>query len=217
MTDSTIVRLSQLDQCKRLEAVDLFVDSFQNVFTFTKSKLDLVKLISASFCNSSIYVYLAENQVAGILGLGTNTQRALHFDKKLCQTIFGDIKGRIIYGILHRIAEIPAVKNDTDLYIDYLATDSKLRNRGVATKLLDFAGELPLFEECYIEVLSKNVAALKLYKKLGFAVHKRSFNFFTFTQKLGHPIMMKKLIKHKEIEACSVELLDEIPSKKCHW
>ena len=109
MTDSTIVSLSQLDQCKKSEAVDLFVDSFRNVLTFTQSKLELVKLISASFCNSSIYVYLADNQVVGILGIGTNTQRALHFDKHLCQTIFGDIKGRIIYGMLHRIAEIPTV------------------------------------------------------------------------------------------------------------
>ena len=215
MTDSTIVSLSQLDQCKKLEAVDLFVDSFRNVLTFTKSKLELVKLISASFCNSSIYVCLIENQVVGILGIGTNTQRALHFDKHLCQTIFGDIKGRIIYGMLHRIAEIPAVKNDTDLYIDYLATDSKMRNRGIATKLLNFAGELPLFRECYIEVLSKNVAAIKLYENLGFAVHKRSFNFFTFTQGLGHPIMMKKLMNHKELEVCSVEPLEE--KQKLHW
>ena len=80
-----------------------------------------------------------------------------------------------------------------------------MRNRGIATKLLNFAGELPLFKECYIEVLSKNATAIKLYENLGFSVHKRSFNFFTFTQGLGHPIMMKKLMKHKELEVCSVE------------
>ena len=69
------------------------------------------------------------------------------------------------------------MENDSDLCIDYLATNLQMRNKGIATALLLFACELPEYEECYIEVLSKNIPAAKLYQKLGFAVHKKAFIF----------------------------------------
>ena len=139
-----------------------------------------------------VYVCISENTVVGVLGLGTSTQRALKFNKDNCKTIFGNFRGNIIYNMLHKTTETPAVKNDTDLYIDYLATDSNMRNKGIATELLTFAFDLPKYKDCYIEVLSKNTIAAMLYKKLGFSIYKKSFHIFTFLQRLGNPILMKK-------------------------
>ena len=106
--------------------------------------------------------------------------------------IFGRGKGRIVYHILHKAGGKPTVKNDTDLYIDFLSTNVQNRKQGIATKMLDFACGLPVYKECYLDVLSKNDSAARLYQKLGFVVYKKAFNIFTFMQGLGHPILMKK-------------------------
>ena len=193
MQDGDIVCFSDLDEIKKKETVEVFLDGFGHMFTFTKSRDEQRKLFSKSFIESLVYTYVTENHIGGVLGLGTNTKRALKIDKQVCIELFRKIKGEMVYRLLHKIVEIPAVKKDTDLYIDYLATNLQMRNKGIATKLLTFAFELPQYKEYYIEVLSKNISAIKLYQKLGFAVHKKRFNIFTLTQGLGYPVIMKYL------------------------
>ncbi|WP_097027137.1 GNAT family N-acetyltransferase [Clostridium peptidivorans] len=195
MADLHIYCLSDLDETKKREAVGLFVDGFRNIFSFAKDKSELVELFMSSLDDSMIYVYFHEGKVTGILGIGTNKKRVFCFDIQVCKKIFGKFKGTMIYKQLRLIAETPAVKNDCDLYIDCLTTDAGMRGKGVATKLLDFVCQLPEYDECYIEVLSKNTNAKRLYEKLGFKMYKKSFNFFTVIQGFGYPIKMKKRIK----------------------
>jgi len=195
MRDGVVVCFSDLDEAKKQEAVEVFLDGFGHMFTFAKTRGEQRQLFSVSFEESLVYAYVAENHVGGVLGLGTNAKRALKLDKQICEEIFGGSKGRMVYNMLHKIAEVPTVKKDTDLYIDYLATNNQMYHKGIATKLLTFACQLPKYEECYIEVLSKNISAIKLYQKLEFALHKKSFNIFTFMQGLGYPVMMKKALK----------------------
>ena len=191
--NDTIIPFISLDNSKKNEAVDIFLAGFSNMFTFA-TKAELVQLFSTAFEETQVYVYIIENHVCGVLGLGTNTKRALKFDKQICLKLFGKTKGRIIYYLLHKTSEIPAVKKDTDLYVDYLTIDPQMRKKGIATKLLNFAWALPKYKYCYLEVLSKNILAAKLYKKLGFTIHKKGFNIFTIVQGLGYPIVMKKLL-----------------------
>ena len=195
MSNEVIVCFPDLDETKKREAVEVFLDGFIHMFTFARTRAELVRLFSVSFEESLAYAYVTENHVSGVLGLGTNTKRALKFDKQLCRELFGKTKGRIVYNLLHKLAEIPAVKKDTDLYIDYLATGLQMRNKGIATKLLTFACELSQYRECYIEVLSKNISAIKLYQKLGFVMHKKRLSIFTLMRGIGYPIMMKKRIR----------------------
>ena len=135
---------------------------------------------------------MIDNHVGSVMGLGTNTKRATKFDKQLCEEIFGRGKGRVLYNVLCREQEKPAVKKERDLYIDFLATNEVFRKRGIATKMLAFACELPGYTTCYLDVLSKNVSAARLYQKLGFVIYKKSFNIFTFIQGFGRPLLMKK-------------------------
>ena len=193
--DEGIICFSELDATAKQEAVEVFLDGFGHMFTFAKTRAELVRLFSTSFEELLAYVYMVENHVGGVLGLGTNTQRAMRFDRKVCEQLFGKSKGEMIYNMLHKSAEIPTVKGDADLYIDYLATGEQMRNRGIATKLLAFACQLLSYEQCCIEVLSKNTTAAKLYQKLGFVAYKKKFNLFTFMQGLGHRVMMKKPIR----------------------
>lgn len=199
MTVQNIVCLSSLDDEKKREAVELFVEGFRHIFSFAKDKSELVELFLSSFNYSLVYVYICNEKVVGVLGLGTNKKRVFHFDSRICQRIFGNIKGKILYSQLRMIAETPAVKNEYDLYIDYLTTDAGMRGKGIATKLLDFACQLPGYQECYIEVLSKNVEAKRLYEKLEYKVYRKSFNFFTLIQGFGYPIKMKKTINNRNL------------------
>ena len=181
---------------QRREAVEVFVDGFGHMFTFAKTRSELVELFTASFVGELIYVCITDDgHAAGILGIGTSTQRAIKFDKTVCRRIFGKGKGNMVYRIFRTTSGAPAVKNPTDLYIDYLATSAQMRGQGIASAMLKFAGGLPGYSECYLDVLSKNTNALRLYEKLGFERYKKGFNFFTLMQGLGQPIKMRKKIQ----------------------
>lgn len=86
----------------------------------------------------------------------------------------------------------PAVNGDKDLYIEYLITDKNYRCKGIATKLIHFAFEQLECDEYYIEVLSKNINARRLYKNLGFIEWKRDYNPIMIILGLGYPIKLKK-------------------------
>lgn len=97
------------------------------------------------------------------MGIANSKKRTMHFDKAKCIELFGRLKGVIIYYQLRALLEKPNVKNDTDLCIDYIATDENYRGKGIATKLIEYACNDLGYKECYLEVLSKNVTAKRVY------------------------------------------------------
>jgi ribosomal protein S18 acetylase RimI-like enzyme len=74
------------------------------------------------------------------------------------------------------LLEKPNVKNDTDICIDYIATDESYRGKGIATKLIEYVCNGLGYKECYLEVLSRNVTAKRLYEHTGFVEYKRVHN-----------------------------------------
>lgn len=144
---------------------------------------------------SLTYVAVYENNVVGFMGIANNKARPFHFDATKCRELFGKFKGVIIQKQLSAIMEKPVVYGDKDLYIDYLTTDKKYRGKGVATKLIEFACYELQYYQCYIEVLSKNTTAKRLYEKIGFTEYKKEYNIFTMMKGLGYLIKLKKPIK----------------------
>jgi len=195
MPQESVLPFCALNETQKTEAVAVLVDGFGHQFTFAKTKDELMQLFFSSLNEPQIYAYVEENHVYGVLGLATNTQRALKVDRSACIAIFGNFKGKMVYAILHKMASALAVEKDTDLYIDYLATSPDARRRGCATKLLNFAFSLPAYNDCYLDVLSKNTGAAKLYEKMGFGVYKKEFNIFALLKGLGQPIMLKKCVR----------------------
>ncbi|WP_027633694.1 GNAT family N-acetyltransferase [Clostridium hydrogeniformans] len=190
-----IEKLWNLDENYKTKAIELFVDGFYNIFSFSKDKKILQELFIQSLDFSIIYVCLHETNVVGFLGIGNNKKRPACFDKSVCQKLLGKVKGFIVYNQLSVIMEKPAVKGEKDLYIDYLTTDKKYGRKGIATKLINFVCDELDFNECYIEVLSKNENAKRLYEKIGFKEYKRIYNPFIMMQGLGVAIKMKRQIK----------------------
>lgn len=191
MNNITIAKLSELDNEYKAMAVHLFVDSFYNMYTsITKDKIVLNELLLYSLDFSLVYVAIYDNNVVGFMGIANNKKRTMRFDKMKCIELLGKVKGSIVYKQLGSILEKPNVKNDNEMCIDYLATDRNYRGRGIATKLIEYACNELGYEECYIEVLSKNITAKRLYEHTGFTEYKKTYNLgFGYISKMKKGIL----------------------------
>jgi ribosomal protein S18 acetylase RimI-like enzyme len=189
----------QLNNIQKEEAIDVFLEGFDHMMKFSKDKQELKLLFSTAFHSSYTYVYIENSKVLGILGIASIDVRPIMLELDQCVRIYGKFKGSILYKQMNAIFQSQVVKNNTDIYIDVLATTKNARGRGIATKLLEFAFSLPKYKECYIEVLSKNLIAKKLYEKCGFIVYKKKpFSFITL-KGLGYPIKMKRDVNTKMV------------------
>jgi ribosomal protein S18 acetylase RimI-like enzyme len=190
MNNINIVKLSELDTEYKEMAVHLFVDSFYNMYTsLSKDKNVLYELFLYSLDFSLVYVALYDNNLTGFMGIANNKKRTMHFDRLKCIDLFGRVKGIIIYKQLGFLLEKPNVKNDNEICIDYLATDSKYRGKGIATKLIEYACNEIGYDECYLEVLTKNITAKRLYEHTGFKEYKK-----TYSIGLGYISKMKRQV-----------------------
>lgn len=186
-----IKRMTEINEKQYNEAIHVFVDSFQHLFTFAKKQEDLIALFSDSFVKEMIYVYIEDEEVLGFLGIATNKQRPLKFTSDVCKQLFGKIKGGIIYKQLNGILTKPVVNKNDELYVDHLATSQNARGKGIGTTLLKYAFAMPGYITCYLEVLSKNLNAKRLYESLGFEIYKKQYSLLAL-QGSGNPIKMKK-------------------------
>lgn len=186
-----IKRMTEINDKQFEEAIYVFVDSFQHLFTFAKNSEDLIVLFRESFVKEMIYVYIEDEKVLGFLGIATNKQRPLLFSTDVCKQLFGNIKGGIIYKQLNAMLTKPVVNKDDELYIDHLATSQKARGKGIGTTLLKYAFAMPGYTTWYLEVLSKNLNAKRLYESLGFVAYKKQYSLLAL-QGVGNPIKMKK-------------------------
>ena len=192
-----IIQYGSLNDTQKMQAVDIFLEGFGYMMTFSKDKKILRKLFFEIMNPFLFKCYIEQEQVLGIIGLGTNKIRPINFNCDVCVNLFGKFKGNILSKQMNAIFQAPAVKGEKDLYIDTLATASQARSKGVATALLQHAFDTKEFEHCFIEVFSKNETALRLYKKMGFSVYKEEkFSFVRFAvSSSGYPIKMKKELR----------------------
>lgn len=191
MQEYKIVEFGSLNDIQKEQAIDIIIEGFGHMMTFTKDKMILKELFRKGFHTSLFLCYVEAEKVLGIMGLGTNRVRPLKFDYDICVSLFGKRKGTILCKQMNAIFQSPVVKGDKELYIDILATAGYARGKGVATKLINYAFSLYQYETCYIEVFSKNETALRLYCKAGFSKYReKKFSPMIFLGS-GYPILMK--------------------------
>ena len=197
MQEYKIMNYGDLEESQKEQAVEIFLEGFGHMMTFTKDREILKKLFLNIFHPSLIRCYIEQGQVFGIMGLATKDVRPLDFKRDVCIRLFGKLKGKILSKQMNAIFQKTVVKGGRDLYIDVLATAGKARGKGVATTLLSHAFALNEFDYCYIEVFSKNENAVRLYKKMGFSVYKkeRLSLLSVAVSKFGYPMKMKKVLK----------------------
>lgn len=192
MNQYEIKAYGQLNNIQKEETIDVFLEGFGHMMTFSKDNQELKCLFSTAFHHSYIYAYVENDKVLGILGIASNCIRPIKLDLNQCVRVSGKWKGFILCKQMNSIFQSQVVEKDTDIYIDVLATTKNARGKGVATRLLEYAFSLPEYKECYIEVLSKNLNAKKLYEKKGFSVYKKKPFSLIALMGLGYPIRMKR-------------------------
>lgn len=195
MNDITIVNLACLNDGYKEKSMELFIDGFGHIFSFIKDRNILKELLLTSMDFSMVYVALYENIVIGFVAISDNKIRPISFKIEKFKQLFGSVLGTIIQKPLSAAMEKPAVYGDKDLYIDYLVIDKKHRSKGIGAKLIGFVCEELEFDECYIEVLSKNTDARRLYEYLGFTEFKKEYNPSTIIRGLGYLIKFNKRIR----------------------
>lgn len=194
MEDYIITQYGQLNDKQKREAVEIFMEGFGHMMTFSKDQNATKALFLEALNPVYFYAYIEKETVLGIMGIGTNKIRPVKFHEDLCKKLFGKIKGKIISMQMNAIFQSKTVTEDADLYIDTLAVAKQARGKGIGTKLIQYAFALPEYKNYYIEVLSKNENAKKLYEKLGFIQYKKSKIYITSLKGWGYPIKMKRSI-----------------------
>lgn len=194
--DFVIVKLAEMDNKIRTDAIQVFVDSFYELYlSISKDKNVLNEFFSSSFDFNLAYAAIMDNKVVGFLAIANSKERSLKFNKVKCIKLFGRIMGTIIYHQMKYALGKPNLYGENDVGIDYLATDSQYRGKGIATKLLDYAYANLCYDECFIDVASNNAGAKGLYEYVGFQEYDRESGFLTRLLGFGSIIRMKKRIK----------------------
>lgn len=186
-----ILRYDALSEQAREEVTRIFLEGFGHFMAFEKDEQNRKALLKGVFSPTLCYAFVRDEKVLGILFLGNCNERPMRFSKENCVALYGNTKGGAMASQLNAIFQSQVVKGEKDLYIDTLATTASARGQGIATKLLQYAFDLPEYKDVYIEVFSKNQNALRLYEKIGFAAIKHKRFSPLVLQGFGHPIEMK--------------------------
>ena len=187
-----IVEYGCLNEYQRKQAVELFMEGFGHMMTFSKDGALKRKLFLEIFHPSLFKCYVEDEKVLGLMGIATSEVRPLKFSYDVCIKYFGKFKGAILSKQMNAIFQKPVVKSKEELYIDVLVTGSEARRKGVGTALLNYAFGINEYDIYFLEVFSNNQAAISLYEKNGFIVDKREKLSPMRFLGAGYPIRMRK-------------------------
>ncbi|MBO4705523.1 MAG: GNAT family N-acetyltransferase [Spirochaetaceae bacterium] len=187
-----IIDYGALDEAQQKQAVELFMEGFGSMMTFSKDSALIRSLLVEIFDTELFKCYVEGGKVFGLIGVATNKVRPLNFKLESCVKYFGNFKGHMISSQMNGVFQKPVVKFADELYIDVLVTGSEARRKGVGSALLNYAFALKGYNTFYVHVFSKNLPAIKLYEKNGFIVEKREkFSLMRFMGN-GYPVKMRK-------------------------
>ncbi len=187
-----IVEYGCLNEYQRKQAVELFMEGFGHMMTFSKDGALKRKLFLEIFHPSLFKCYVEDEKVLGLMGIATSEVRPLKFSYDVCIKYFGKFKGAILSKQMNAIFQKPVVKSKEELYIDVLVTGSEARRKGVGTALLNYAFGLKEYDIYFLEVFSNNQEAISIYEKNGFIVDKREKLSPMRFLGAGYPIRMRK-------------------------
>lgn len=189
-----IMEYARLTLTQKSQAVDLFMEGFGHMMTFSKDEKLKKELMLEIFHPNLFRCYVENGKVLGLLGIATYEIRPIDFRLDTCVRLFGRMKGAIISKQMNAIFQKPVVSFQDELYIDVLVTGSEARRKGVASTLLNDAFRQKKYSVCYLHVFSNNQPAISLYEKHGFTVDRNEKTSLMRFLGAGYPIRMKKTL-----------------------
>ncbi len=187
-----IMEYARLTISQKSQAVDLFMEGFGHMMTFSRDEKLKKELMLEIFHPTLFRCYVENGKVLGLLGIATNEIRPIDFRQDTCIRLFGKLKGGMISRQMNAVFQKPVVSFQDELYIDVLVTGSGARRKGVASTLLNDVFRQKRYSVCYLHVFSTNQPAISLYEKHGFTVDRREKGSLMRFLGAGYPIRMKK-------------------------
>jgi len=132
-------------------------------------KEGVIEIIMNSITPDSAFFAYHGNELVGIMGITTNSNRFLHVRLKELRKHFNPLKAIVYYLILNFDNGI----SRDELKIEALAVAGKMRGQGIGTQLMSRVKQFAIengYSFLSLDVVDTNVAAQKLYEKLGFEV-----------------------------------------------
>lgn len=173
----TIVRADMLNKDPREQMSIIFADGFtQWLEYFSKDKNTIAKAFAHMFVLDQFYVAVVGDEIAGIASCTDCKTFAVRLNAKELRKHLGLIKGTIA-GIavkkeFEQISDNPPADTGS---IGFVGTHSKYQGQGVASQIIRHIIENTSYRTYLIEeVADTNLAAMRLYQKLGFQEYKRT-------------------------------------------
>ena len=193
MNHSGIVKLSDLDDDRARLVTELLVDSFFPMFQgISKDRALLYRLFGPCLQPDLVDVLLQDGQIAGFVAASGCRQRAVVIRKDICIHVFGRVKGWVLAKQLHKLLSVPAVTEQTDGYIDFIATAPEFKRRGVAAALLAHVEQTAGYSRLYLDVITTNLPAIRLYEKVGYTVDTMKTSIWMRLARMKPMYIMKK-------------------------
>jgi ribosomal protein S18 acetylase RimI-like enzyme len=170
-----IKRASELGENTRKKVSEIFVDGFgKELRFFSKDSQQLAKALEHLFVLDVFYVAIIDGEIAGITACTNGPMTSTVSNRKELIRHLGLVKGTIAsYAFKREFEKLPIEVGDRIASVEFVATASKYRGKGVATALMNHLFALPQYEEYVLEVANTNTNAVRLYEKLGYTEFKR--------------------------------------------
>jgi ribosomal protein S18 acetylase RimI-like enzyme len=169
-------RADELGEAYRTRISAVFVDGFGEYLEyFSKDRRKLTDALAHMLVLELFHVVLVDGEPAGIAACTDGVRLCVQPDRKRLRQHLGFVKGAIAYFVFRREFQKPWERTREGVAsIEFVATASAYRGRGVATTLLTELLALPQYTEYVLEeIADTNTPALRLYEKLGFREYQR--------------------------------------------
>lgn len=174
MGDFVISNLAELGDEEVRQAADIFVEGFYDSLRyFSADPSKLAKALMHAMVKEQFFVALEKGAVLGIFAYSAGRKRAFRFNRAVLRRELGWLRGTLFYGLVRQELERPLDLADRQCYFEAVATAKEARGRGVASRLNDELVSHLGYEDYILEVVDTNVAAIRLYEKLGYVEFRR--------------------------------------------
>lgn len=164
-------RADQLDERTLAGIGTVFVDGFgEYLHYFAKDRATLATALTHALVPALFHVALVDGRPAAIAACTDGGQLSFRHDARILRRELGIVRGTMADQVFRRVFQKPWTTTvDGTASIEFVATSTEFRGRGVATALLTHLLALPEYHTYVLEeVADTNAPAIALYEKFGF-------------------------------------------------
>lgn len=157
----------------------IFSDGFTQWLTFfSKNPKKIAAAFGHIFVLDQFFIAVDNNRIVGMVGCTNTKELSVRLNGKELRRHLGWFKGSLALLFLKKEFETPfnpPLENAAS--IEFVGTASDYSGKGIATQIMNYIVENTNYQTYLIEeVADNNIAAMNLYKKLGFVEYRRKKN-----------------------------------------